>query len=96
MTARLPAALDKLGLNKPETEVLRKALQAGPTTEPVVNTEEYTIAGVIRAPTDEEQKGPRASPLSVRRRRDPSLSDRSRIFTSENRYEEQGVSQAFC
>jgi putative ABC transport system permease protein len=58
VTARLPGALDKLGLTKPEAEVLRNALQGRSTTEPVVYTEEYPIVGVIRAPTDEEQKGP--------------------------------------
>ncbi len=36
VTARLPGALDKLGLTKPEAEVLRKALQGGSATEPEV------------------------------------------------------------
>jgi putative ABC transport system permease protein len=58
VTARLPGALDKLGLTKPEAEVLRKALQGSSTAEPKIFTEEYPIAGVIRAPTDEELKGP--------------------------------------
>ena len=58
VTARLPGALEKLGLTKPEAEVLRKALQGGSTAEPEVFTEEFTVVGVIREPTDEELKGP--------------------------------------
>ena len=58
VTARLPGALDKLGLTKPEAEVLRKALQGGSAVEPEVFTEEFTVAGVIRKPTEEEQKAP--------------------------------------
>jgi len=64
VTARLPGALEKLGLTKPQAEVLRKALQGGSVAEPEVFTEEFRVVGVIRNPTDEELKG-RWDPLRV-------------------------------
>ena len=64
LTARLPGALDKLDLTKSETETLRKALEGGTAAEPEVYTEEFTVVGVIRPSTDEEQKGP-WDPFSV-------------------------------
>ncbi|MEJ7638467.1 MAG: ABC transporter permease [Singulisphaera sp.] len=57
VTARLPGALEKLGLTKPEAGVLRKALEGTSTAEPEVFTEEFTVVGVIRSPTEEERKG---------------------------------------
>jgi len=56
VAGRLPKALESLGLTKPETEALRKALQEGSATKPEVFTEEFTVAGVIRELTDEERK----------------------------------------
>jgi putative ABC transport system permease protein len=58
ITAQLPKALDKLDLTKPELEALRKALKDGPDAPPKVFAEEYTIAGVARKPTEEDEKGP--------------------------------------
>jgi putative ABC transport system permease protein len=57
-TARLPGALEKLGLTRPEAEALRKALRGDSAAEPEVFTEEFTVVGVTRNPTDEELKGP--------------------------------------
>jgi putative ABC transport system permease protein len=56
VAARLPKGLEALGLTKPESEVLRKALQEGPATKPDVFTEEFTVAGVIREMSDDERK----------------------------------------
>jgi putative ABC transport system permease protein len=64
VTARLPGALEKLGLTRPEAEVLRQALQEATAAEPEVFTEEFTVVGVIRSPTEEELKGP-WDPLSL-------------------------------
>ena len=59
VSARLPGSLENLGLTKPEADVLRNALKAGPVVEPEVFTEEFTVVGVIRNPTREEQiEGP--------------------------------------
>jgi putative ABC transport system permease protein len=64
VTARLPGALEKLGLTKPEADVLRKAVHGGSAAEPQVFTAEFTVVGVVRKPTDEELKGP-GDPLRV-------------------------------
>ncbi len=59
LTASLPGALEKLGLTRPEAEVLRKALRGEvAAAAPELFTEEFTVVGVIRQPTDDEQKGP--------------------------------------
>jgi putative ABC transport system permease protein len=57
VTARLPGALEKLGLTKPEFEVLRKALHGGSAAGPRSFTVELPVVGVLRKPTDEELKG---------------------------------------
>jgi putative ABC transport system permease protein len=64
VTARLPGALEKLGLTKQETDVLRTALRGDSAALPEVFTEEFTVVGIIRKLTDEEQKG-RWDPLRV-------------------------------
>ena len=53
---RLPGALEKLDLTKPEVDALRAALKSEPVAEPEVYTEEFTVVGVIRGSTDEEMK----------------------------------------
>jgi putative ABC transport system permease protein len=55
--ARLPEGLEKLGLSKPEAELMRKAVEGQPTKEPETYTEDFTIVGIVRRPTDEENKG---------------------------------------
>ncbi len=57
VTARLPGALELLGLSKREAEVLREALQGGSAAEPDVFAEEFPVVGVMRNSTDEELKG---------------------------------------
>ena len=56
LAAQLPGALDKLALTEEEMEVLRKAIQPGPVTEPEVYSEDLPIVGVYRQPTEEERK----------------------------------------
>jgi putative ABC transport system permease protein len=56
--ASLPGGLEKLGLTEMEVAVLRTALRGEVAAPAKLLTEEFTIAGVIRQPTDEEQKGP--------------------------------------
>jgi putative ABC transport system permease protein len=56
VAARLPGSLESLGLTKPESDELRKAIKSGPATAPLVVTEEFTVVGVLRAPTDDDLK----------------------------------------
>ena len=58
VTAQLPGALAKLDLTEAEAESLRAALKDSSTTTTEVFAEEFPIAGVVRKPTEEEQKGP--------------------------------------
>ncbi|WZO96444.1 ABC transporter permease [Isosphaeraceae bacterium EP7] len=53
VVANLPGSLEKLGLSGPEVEVLRKGLGGQPAPE--VFSEEYTVIGVTRPPSDEER-----------------------------------------
>jgi putative ABC transport system permease protein len=55
---QLPAALDKLDLDPREREVLRNAVGDKPTTQPLVHAREFTIVGVVRAATEEEEQAP--------------------------------------
>lgn len=64
VAAQLPGALGKLDLTKPEAEALRDALKESPNTAAEVYAKEFTIIGVVRQPTEEEQKEPR-DPLRV-------------------------------
>jgi putative ABC transport system permease protein len=53
---QLPAALDRLDLTAAEKELLRKAVKPPPANAARVLTEDYTVAGVLRLSTDEEQR----------------------------------------
>jgi putative ABC transport system permease protein len=55
---QLPAALDKLDLAPEERSALRNALREAPPRTTDVFAEEFTIVGVLRLPTDAEQRGP--------------------------------------
>jgi putative ABC transport system permease protein len=61
---RLPEALDKLDLTSDEIQTLRKALSGEQQPQPEVIVEEFTIVGVVRLPTAEENAQP-WDPLSV-------------------------------
>ena len=93
VTARLPGALEKLGLTKPEAEVLRKALQGDSATEPEVFTEEFPVVGVIREPTDEERKGP-WDPLRVDSDVLLPYQTAMDLYFREPEHEKEGVNQA--
>jgi putative ABC transport system permease protein len=54
---RLPTALDKLGLNPAQVQLLQKSLQGG-NRPSIVVAEEFEIVGVLRAPTTEEERQP--------------------------------------
>jgi len=56
---QLPEALDKFVLAAAEKEVLRRVLRELPPRTAEVYAEEFTIAGVLRLPTAEDQKSPR-------------------------------------
>ena len=58
LTSQFPAALDKLDLTKEEVELLRHAVEEQPATAEAEEfySEEFTIVGVIRHPTEEEMK----------------------------------------
>ena len=74
VTARLPGALEKLGLTKRETEALRTALRRGPAAEPEVFTR--GIHGRRRDPqTDGRGTEGALGPLARRFRRAPALPD---------------------
>jgi putative ABC transport system permease protein len=53
--ARLPRALETL-LPKSEAEILEAAMTPVESAEPEVYTQEFTVAGVIRDPTEEESR----------------------------------------
>jgi len=55
--ARLPGALEKLDLTKPEADALRAALKPAPVALPETYAEDFPILGVIRGRTEEEAKG---------------------------------------
>jgi putative ABC transport system permease protein len=55
--ARLPEGLEKLGLSEPEAKLMRKAVEGQPTKEPETYTEDFTIVGIVRRPTEAENKG---------------------------------------
>jgi putative ABC transport system permease protein len=54
---RLPTALEKLGLTAAQSQLLKKSVQGGSRPSTVV-AEEFEIAGVLRAPTGEEEHQP--------------------------------------
>jgi putative ABC transport system permease protein len=52
---RIPQALDRLDLTPAETELLRKAIQVKPPQSESVMVRDFTIAGVVRMRTVEEE-----------------------------------------
>ena len=54
--ARLPGALEKLDLTKPEADALRAALKPAPVAETETYDEDFPVLGVIRDRTEEEAK----------------------------------------
>src|SRR5262249_28919573 len=55
---QLPAALEGLDLTAAEKEILCKAVRSRRVDAGEVYAEEFTIVGVLRLPTEEEQKEP--------------------------------------
>ena len=64
VAARLPGVLENARPHEAANRGRRTALPGRPAVEPAVCTEEFTVVGVIREPTDEERHGPR-DPLRV-------------------------------
>jgi putative ABC transport system permease protein len=55
---RLPVALDKFDLTTDEIQTLQQAIETPQPATPSVYAADYTIAGVVRLPTPEEQAQP--------------------------------------
>jgi putative ABC transport system permease protein len=53
---QLPGSLEKFDLNSDDLAALRQVLNTGPTKEPGPVTDEFTIVGVVRMMTDEEEQ----------------------------------------
>ena len=60
LAAQLPGTLDRFALTDEEIAALRKATQTGPTAEPQVYSEDFSVVGVYRQETEEELKESRS------------------------------------